>query len=182
MKAGKSMPATNDQQHTARNAFDPIAERAKGLIKQVDLLYRLASRAGSIAAGLADADAVAEVYDRRASGKLIKHFDEQRRVIVEQLKRATYFHRNIVWLQDRFPDAEILWVKGLVKVVTRKEIEAADWSLTPGRYVGVAPAEVDDDFDFEQTITEIHEELAGLNAEAGELAASIQKNLGGLGV
>jgi type I restriction enzyme M protein len=101
---------------------------------------------------------------------------------VEQLKHATYFHRHIVWLQDRFPQAEIQPVPGLVKVVTRADITAADWSLTPGRYVGVAPAEVDEDFDFEQAITDIHTELTGLNAEAMELAASIQKNLEELGV
>ena len=57
----------------------------------------------------------------------------------------------------------------------RKEIEASDWSLTPGRYVGVAPAEVDEDFDFEQTLGDIHVELADLNQEAATLAKKIQK-------
>jgi type I restriction enzyme M protein len=178
----KTTPATNAAQHGARKAFDPVAERAKGLIKQVDLLYKLASRAASTAADLAESEAVAEAYDRRATGKLIKQLDEARRAAVEQLKHATYFHRHIVWLQDRFPQAEIQPVPGLVKVVTRADITAADWSLTPGRYVGVAPAEVDEDFDFEQAITDIHTELTGLNAEAMELAASIQKNLEELGV
>jgi len=180
-KTAKSLPASNNQQHTARKAFDPIAEKAKGLIKQVDLLYKLASRTASVAADLAAIEAVTEVYDRRATGKLIKQLDETRHAAVEQLKHATYFHRHIVWLQDRFPKAEIQPVPGLVKVVTQKDIEAADWSLTPGRYVGIAPAEVDKDFDFEQAIVEIHEELAGLNAEASELAAAIQKNLEELG-
>ena len=46
----------------------------------------------------------------------------------------------------------------------------------------LAPAVVDEDFDFEQAMTEIHEELAGLNAEAAELAETIQKNLEELGV
>jgi len=57
-------------------------------------------------------------------------------------------------------------VPGLVKLVHQKDIEAADWSLTPGRYVGVAPPEVDEDFDFEQTLSDIHVELADLNKEA----------------
>ncbi len=180
-KGSKNLPATNDQQHTARKIFDPIAERTKGLIKQVDLLYKLASRATSIAIDLAAVEAVAEVYDRRTTGKLIKELDEQRRANVEQLKHATYFHRHIVWLQDRFPKAEMQPVPGLAKVVTRKEIEAADWSLSPNRYVGVAPVEIDEDFDFEQAISEIHEELAGLNTEATELAATIQRNFEELG-
>ena len=175
-KTGKSLPTTNDQQHAARKAFDPVAERTKGLIKQVDLLYKLASRATSIAADLADAEPVATVYDRRATGKLIKQLEEHRRAVVDQLKHATYFHRHIVWLQDRFPKAEMQPVPGLVKVVTRIDIEAADWSLTPGRYVGVAPAEVDEDFDFEQAITDIHTELAALNTEAKELAVTTQMN------
>jgi type I restriction enzyme M protein len=66
--------------------------------------------------------------------------------------------------------------------VTLAEIEAADWSLTSGRYVGVAPAEVDEDFDFEQTLRDIHGELADLNAEAAVLAARIQENFEGLGI
>ena len=84
-------------------------------------------------------------------------------------------------LQDRFPKAKLEPVPGLVKLVDRREIEAADWSLTPGRYVGVAPPEEDDDFDFEQTLRDIHTELADLNKEAAELAAKIQENFEELG-
>ena len=178
----KAPPATNEKQHAARKPFDPVAEHIKGLIKQVDLLYKLAARANSAAAELAKDESFATVYDRRAPGKALKQLEEKRKAAVEQLKHAAYFHRHIVWLQDRFPDAEIQSVLGLVKVVSQKEIEAADWSLTPGRYVGVAPQEVDEDFDFEQAITEIHTELAALNKEAAGLAKSIQQNFEELGV
>ncbi len=71
---------------------------------------------------------------------------------------------------------------GLCRVVTKKDIEDADWSLTPGRYVGVAPPEVDDDFDFEQALRDIHVELADLDQEAAALAAKIQENFEGLGI
>ena len=64
----------------------------------------------------------------------------------------------------------------------RSEIEANDWSLTPGRYVGVAPEEEDEGFDFEEALREIHIELEGLNAEAAELAARISKNFKELGM
>ncbi|HGE3472209.1 TPA: DNA methyltransferase, partial [Escherichia coli] len=63
-----------------------------------------------------------------------------------------------------------------------KAIEAADWSLTPGRYVGVVPEEVDEDFDFEETLHDIHIELQGLNSEAIELAEKIARNFEELGV
>ena len=68
----------------------------------------------------------------------MKQLDEQRKAAVEQLKQAIYFHRQVVWLQDRFPRAELQAVPGLVKLVDRKDIETADWSLSPGRYVEVA--------------------------------------------
>jgi type I restriction enzyme M protein len=182
-KACGTIPsATNDKQHAARKAFEPNADRIKGLMKQVDLLYRLVSRITTTAAEIAANEDVAAVYDRREAGKRTKQLDEQRRAAVEQLKYAAYFHRQIVWLQDRFPDAEIQPVLGLVKVVTKKQIAEADWSLSPARYVGVAPQEVDADFDFEQTIADIHTELAALNKEATGLAKTIQQNFEELGV
>lgn len=181
----KAPPKENDKQHAARKTFDPIAEAIRGLIKQVDLLYKLTARVADLGAEVAGEfagdGAITEVYDRRAAGKLVKQLDEQRKAAVEQLKHAVYFHRQVVWLQDRFPKAELQAVPGLVKLVSRKYIEAADWSLTPGRYVGVAPPEEDEDFDFEQTLRDIHTELADLNKEAVGLAAKIQENFEELG-
>jgi type I restriction enzyme M protein len=175
-------PTVNSSQHAARKAFDPLAELLRGLVKQVDLLFKLAARVGQLAQELVGAEKeVAEFYDRRAVTKLIKRLDEERKEAVAQLKQATYFHRQIHWLQERFPTAAMVAVPGLCKVVDRAAIKAADWSLTPGRYVGVAPAEVDEDFDFEQTLKDIHLELADLNREAVELAARIQENFEELG-
>jgi type I restriction enzyme M protein len=172
----KPFPATNDKQHSARQAFDPIAEEIKGLIKQVDLLYKLAARVEDLGGELASDEALAEVYHRRAAGREVKQLDERRKDAVEQLKLVAYFHRQVVWLQDRFPKAELEAVPGLVKLVDRDQIEAADWSLTPGRYVGVASLDEDVDFDFEATLHDIHTELADLNKEAVDLAAKIQVN------
>ena len=142
----------------------------------MDLLDKLGARVADRGGQLASDEAVAAVYDRRAAAKLVKQLEEQRKAAVEQMKRAAYFHRQVVWLQDRFPSAELQDVLGLVKLVDRAEIQAADWSLTPGRYVGVAPPEEDEDFDFEQTLRDIHTELADLNKEAAALAAKIQEN------
>lgn len=171
-----SPSASNGAQHGDRKSFEPLAERIKGLVKQVDLLHKLAAHAGQKATELATHEDAAEFHDRRAASKRLKQLDEDRKAAVEQLKAAAYFHRQIVWLQDRFPEAEMCAVPGLCKVVSRADIEAADWSLTPGRYVGVAPPEVDEDFDFEQALKDIHVELADLNREAAELAVRIQGN------
>jgi type I restriction enzyme M protein len=180
-KYAKALPENNDAQHEARRAFDPIVDAIRGLVKQVDLLYKLATRVADFGAVLAADDAVSSTYDRRASGRLMKQLEEERKLAVEQLKYVAYFHRQVAWLHDRFPNGEIADVPGLVKLVDRKAIEAADWSLTPGRYVGVAPPEEDDDFDFDQMLRDIHTEIADLSKEAVELAAKIQKNFEELG-
>lgn len=176
-KYAKALPSKNAEQHSARKAFEPSAEAIRGLVKQIDLVYKLTARVADLGATLAADENVAAKYDRRTAGKLVKDLDEARRAAVEQLKQATYFHKQVVWLQDRFPKAELEAVPGLVKLVSRKDIKAADWSLTPGRYVGVAPQEVDEDFDFEQTMQEIQAELKELDREAVDLSRSIQKRL-----
>jgi type I restriction enzyme M protein len=181
-KYAKALPGDNTAQHAARKAFDPIAEAIRGLVKQVDLLYKLAARIRDLGAELAVDEIISAVHDRRATGRLVKQLDDERKAAVEQLRHVVYFHRQVAWLQDRFPKAELQAVPGLVKLVGRNEIAAADWSLTPGRYVGVAPPEEDEDFDFEQTIRDIHTELADLNKEAADLAAKIQENFEELGV
>lgn len=188
-KYGGAALATIADQHAARQAFDPIAERLRGMIKQVDLVFKLADRAANAARELLKQREEKEgggldhfVFDRRRLAKLVKEMESARRETVDQLKHPTYFHRQAAWLLDRFPDAKLADVPGLVKLVSRADIAAADWSLTPGRYVGVAPAEVDEDFDFEQTMRDIHTELADLNEEAVELAAKIQRNFEEMGI
>ena len=111
-----------------------------------------------------------------------KAADEFRALAVEQLKQVRYFWKQARWLTERFPEAQLRDVEGLVKLVDRAEIEANDWSLTPGRYVGVAPEVEDEDFDFEETLREIHVELEDLNAEAITLAATIKRNFEELGI
>ncbi len=181
-KYGSAPLPDNKSQHTARRTFDPITETIRGLMKQVDLLYKLTARAADLGSLLAADESISASYDRRGTLRLVKKLEEERKTAVEQLKHAIYFHRQVAWLQDRFPDAVLADVPGLVKLVDHKDIENAEWSLAPGLYVGVAPPEVDEDFDFEQTLRDIHTEMVDLNKEAAELAAKIQENFEGMGI
>jgi len=95
------------------------------------------------------------------------------------LHDTEYFYKQAHWLTSRFPAGIYADVEGLCKVVSQNEIEAKDWSLSPGRYVGV-DAVADDDFDYEERLAEIHIELDGLNEEAVKLAAVISENYKGL--
>src|SRR5262249_3400115 len=178
---GEAPPTENSAQHAAREQFEPTAEAMRGLIKQVDLVYKLAARVAELGNELAADDEVSAAFDRRATGRLVKQLDEGRKAAVEQLKHAVYFHRQGGWLQERFRQGELEAVPGLVKLVDRKEIEAADWSLAPGRYVGVPPPDEDEDFDFEQALRDIRTELYDLNKEAAELASNIEKSFEELG-
>ncbi len=91
------------------------------------------------------------------------------------LHETEYFYKQAHWLTSRFLDGVYTDVEGLCKVVSQAEIEAKDWSLSPGRYVGVDTT-TDDDFDYEERLNEIHIELEGLNEEAIALAKLISDN------
>lgn len=88
---------------------------------------------------------------------------------------------ELEWLTSRFPDGKYVDVEGLCKVVNRAEIAENDYSLTPGRYVGVVD-QIDPDFDYEVEMATIKEELKVLNSEAIVLAQQIQLNLEELGL
>jgi len=77
-------------------------------------------------------------------------------------------------LLEQFPDDQYQDIEGLCKVVDLAEVEENDYSLTPGRYVGYS-IQIDENFDYKGRMTEIHQELAGLNAEANGLMAQIAR-------
>ena len=161
--------------------FEFLATACRNIVKEVDFVFKLAVRL--VDAAEKDADARKhDAWDNRTIGRLQKKLEIRRKDLVEQLKAVAYFERQAHWLLSRFPDARLVQVPGLVKLVNRKEIEASDWSLTPGRYAGVAPLEMDNNFDFEQTMREIHVELEDLNVEAVQLAEKIRKNFEELGI
>lgn len=179
--AWQNQKTTNGALKEATERLAPLAEASRDLVKQTDLLYKLASRvieACENDAGARDSD----VWPSREIMRLRKALDEARQRAVEQLKQVRYFHRQARWMTERFPEAKLCDVPGLVKLVDRDEIASNDWSLTPGRYVGVAPEEEDEDFDFEEALRNIHVELEDLNAEAAQLAGQIKKNFEELGV
>lgn len=79
------------------------------------------------------------------------------------LKAALHFIAQGHWLLHRFPEARYADVAGLCKSVTRAEIEKADWSLTPGRYVGVST-------EIEEDPEQLIERLADIRDELQEIA------------
>lgn len=158
-----------------------LAESSRNLGKAADSLHKSLYRVVDMCESESEARE-SDLWNNRTVNSARKQADTVRQDAVEQLRLIRYFHRQARWLVERFPNAVLRDVPGLVKLVDRSEIEKNDWSLTPGRYVGVAPEEVDEDFDFEETLREIHVELEDLNAEAVQLTAKIKENFAGLGI
>ena len=174
-------PGKNGSLRKLTQEFEPLSVTSRDLVKQTDLVYKLATRLIEIC----EKDCKAKesgAWINRDVVRARKAADEARKFAVEQLKQVRYFWKQANWLTIRFPDAKLCDVEGPVKLVDINEIEANDWSLTPGRYVGVAPEEEDEDFDFEETMREIHVELEDLNTEAVNLAAAIKRNFEELGI
>ncbi len=157
------------------DSFAPLAETSHNLVKQIDRLHKLTTRLIETCEKECDAKS-SDAWNARDVTRTRKSMDETRSQVTDQLKQVHYCWQQAHWLTERFPEAKLRDVEGLVKLVDRAEISANDWSLTPGRYVGVAPEEEDEDFDFEEALREIHVELEDLNAESVKLAATIKKN------
>lgn len=179
--AWKTQRNTNGELKKAVDRLAPLAICSREMVKQSDLLYKLTCRLIDVCENECHARN-STVWSGREIKRARKDADEARQMAVEQLKQVRYFWRQAHWLTERFPEAKLCDVEGLVRLVDRAEIEENDWSLTPGRYVGVAPEEEDEDFDFEEALREIHVELESLNAESVQLAAKIKKNFEELGI
>jgi len=165
----------------AAERLAPLAKQSRSLVKQADLLYKQAGRLIEVCENEFQAKE-SDLWVNREVTNVRKAADTARQAAVEQLKQVRYFHKQAVWLTERFPDGKLRDVEGLVKLVGKAEFEANDWSLTPGRYVGVAPEEEDENFDFEESLREIHIELEKLNDEAVELAEKIKESFKELGI
>ena len=180
-KGGNGEARDNAALHAAREALHDMAQRCRDLTRQIDLAAKLAGRSVDVAVKELEARE-SDLWANAEISRARRTLEDGRRDAVEALQRTRYFLRQADWLQERFPEAELCNVEGLVKQVSRSEIEAHDWSLTPGRYVGVAPEEEDEDFDFQEALRSIHMDLKKLNEEAGELAAQIARNFEELGM
>ena len=83
--------------------LDALATACRDLVKDFDLVFKLAARV--VDAAEKDANAKEhEAWDGRAIGRLEKELDARRKEAVEQLKAAGYFERQAHWLLSRFPE------------------------------------------------------------------------------
>ena len=100
---------------------------------------------------------------------------------VDENKDIAYWQSNIDWLFEHFPEGKYVDVTGLckaVKIEGEDGIKDQDYSLNPGRYVGVV---IEDDGmtveEFKEEMLSLNNELLSLNDEAHGLEKKITDNL-----
>ena len=100
---------------------------------------------------------------------------------VADVETSIVVAKEALWITEKFGEGDYADIPGLCKAATLEEIEQKGFSLTPGAYVGVAPAE-DDGVDFHERMAEIHKELLSLQAKSNRLMETISKNWEGMGL
>ena len=114
--------------------------------------------------------------DARKLGTMIDRV--HRELTEEDIKKiADTYH---AWRGDKDCKASYQDIPGFCKSATLDDIRRNNYILTPGRYVGSAPQEEDDE-PFEEKMQRLVAQLREQQAEAAKLDAAIAKNLEELG-
>ncbi len=112
--------------------------------------------------------------------KEIKRWEKQLEEAEKKQKALTdqqqYFVAHIDWLKERFPNGVYEDVTGLCKAATHADLKEQDYSLNPGRYVGVVIEE--DGLTEEEFMSEMKDRHAALNV-LNKKAASLEKLIEG---
>lgn len=112
--------------------------------------------------------------DARNMGEMI---NRRNRVLTnEEITKIAETYHN--W---RNPDGKYENVPGFCKSASQEEVEANNFVLTPGRYVGAAEQE-DDGVPFEEKVTKLTSELSEQFEKSRELEEEIKKNLKQIGI
>lgn len=119
--------------------------------------------------------------DKQLNRDLKRRSDDAAQLIADLQKQIAYFEGKEQWLVDNFPEGTYRDVIGLCKAASIEEIREQDYSLNPGRYVGVS-FDVEDLDDFRESMSDLKAELSALNDKSALLMDSIMSNLNQLGI
>ncbi len=160
----------NTAQHTLRALFTPFFSGLHAAVKALDKSIREMDKHKAEAA---KADGKRTTTNRQTKG--VKAAVQ---ALHDELKAAELYYQHVSWLQERFPNAAYEDVTGLCKLASREEIAEQDWSLNPGRYVGVVIEEDGKtEEEFLADLASAHESFAALSDAATVLTDNIKRNL-----
>jgi type I restriction enzyme M protein len=165
-----AITAHNTAQHKLHAASAPFFTALHASLKALDKTLRQLEKQ--------QADAAQAQGKRGSTDRTTKALKTALEALHTEVKESESWFAHIAWLQARFPKAQYEDVTGLCKLATRQEVAEQDWSLNPGRYVGVVIEE--DGKTEEEFITgllDMNAELTRLNAEARVLEDVIAGNV-----
>ncbi|HTO37597.1 MAG TPA: N-6 DNA methylase [Brumimicrobium sp.] len=185
----KSGKAENKAQHKVAADFEKVNELKKSVRKELDKAFRSLEKVYKIAEKelrdkndknwkeIPSVKVLREGLDKFVEFSNDAMNKEPRYTSETEGKSAFYFYKSMTWLQERFPEAKYEDVTGLCKVAGLDEIEEQDWSLNPGRYVGVVIEEDGmTEEEFEETVSQLSFELESLTTESTLLYSNITSN------
>jgi type I restriction enzyme M protein len=159
----------NAAQQELRATFEPFFTALHDCLKQLDRAVRHQEKQ---AADQAKADGKRGGPDRQT--KALKTALE---AIHAEVRGAESYFSHILWLQERFPAARYEDVTGLCKLANLDEVKEQDYSLNPGRYVGVVIEEDGKtEEEFVEQLVSIQNQLDELNNFGALLHANIRAN------
>ncbi len=160
----------NQVQQELSAAFKPFFDDIHLGLRQLDKTIR--------AHETALAQKAKEEGKRGQIDKQVKTLKATLETLHTDVKSAESFFIHIRWLQERFPKAEYEDVTGLCKLATPADVKEQDYSLNPGRYVGVVIEEDGKtEEEFIEEILSLNDELEKLNQEAHLLEGIIAHNV-----
>ena len=160
----------NKAQHKLRAIFDPFFVALNDGLKTLDKIVRVHEKQ--------QAEFAKAEGKRGSTDKKTKTLKTALEALHLEVKTAESWFKHIHWLQERFPNAEYEDVTGLCKLAAPDEIKEQDYSLNPGRYVGVVIEEdgrTEEEF-IEELLT-LNDELVQLNSDARCLDEVIAHNM-----
>ena len=168
--ASKAVDARNLAQHALRQQFTPFFADLHNSLKQLDKAMREMDKR--------KAEAAKAAGKRGGGNRQTKGVKDTVQALHDEVKAAESFYTHIEWLQERFPAASYEDVTGLCKLATQAEIEEQDWSLNPGRYVGVVIEEDGKtEEEFLESMSDALEEFTSLSEAASSNETVVVANL-----
>ena len=166
----RAVDQKNKAQRQLREAFDPFFAALHEGLKQLDKTVRQHEKQQ---AEQAQIDGKRATTDRKT--KTLKTALE---TLHKEVKNAEIFYQHIHWLQERFSKAEYEDVTGLCKIASPTDLKEQEYSLNPGRYVGVV---IEEDGKTEEAFIDeairLNDDLEKLNHAAVTLGKVVGINL-----
>ena len=154
-----------------REAFDPFFAALHEGLKQLDKIVRQHEKQQ---AEQAQADGKRGPRPTARPRRLRPRW----RHLHKEVKNAEMFYQHIHWLQERFPKAEYEDVTGLCKLASPADVKEQEYSLNPGRYVGVVIEEDGKtEEEFVEEILRYADAVETLKQNAQVLESLIQSNV-----